>query len=274
MSAIETNSTIKRHSVTVFFVLTFLISLGIMALLMLTGIGWLGLLAASGSSIAALITAAWVGGKEGLKQLLSGFIRWRCSPLWYILAVFIPALLSLTAIGATTAFGGQFQIQWTVGWVMLIPTFLITTVQAGLGEEIGWRGYATPKLMEKRSALVSALIVGVVWAAWHIPLYFVPGTLQNVLVQTIGFPLTLVAYSLNIIAFAIVWSWIYEVSNRNIWLPILIHGSTNSFAAFFAIGNLEVYGIAPIVISALLWIILAVAVILIYGPQRFSRSKQ
>jgi len=148
------------------------------------------------------------------------------------------------------------------------------TVQAGLGEEIGWRGFATPKLMEKRSALKSSLVVGVVWASWHIPLYFVPGTLQNVLVQTIGFPLTIMAYSLNIIAFAIVWSWIYEVSNRNLWLPILIHGSTNSFATFFAIGNFEVYGIAPIMISALLWIILAVAIVFIYGPQRFSRSKQ
>ncbi|MFC2041884.1 CPBP family intramembrane glutamic endopeptidase [Chloroflexota bacterium] len=271
MTEIGRDSIMKRHSVTVFFVLTFLISLCVMVLLMLTGIGWLGLLAASGSSIAALITAALTG---NLKWLLSGFLRWRCNPLWYGLAIFIPGVTALIAIGLSGVFGTQFQIQWTVGWAMLIPTFLITTVQAGLGEEIGWRGFATPKLMEKRSALTSSLIVGVVWASWHIPLYFVPGTLQNVLVQTIGFPLTLVVYSLNIIAFAIVWSWIYEVSNRNLWLPILIHGATNSFATFFAISNLEVYGIAPIMISALLWIILAVAVVLVYGPHRLSRSTQ
>jgi len=272
MNEINQGSIFKRHSVTLFFVLTFLIALVMMVPVMLTGIGWLALIAASSSSIAGLITAAWVGGKEGLKQLLSGFIRWRCNPLWYILAIFVPAAISIIALGATAAFGVQYQIQWTVGWAMLIPTFLLTTVQAGLGEEIGWRGYATPKLMEKRSALVSSLIVGVVWAAWHIPLYFVPGSLQNVLVQEIGFPLTLAIYSLNIIAFAIVWSWIYLVSNRNLWLPVLMHGSTNSFATFFAIANFEVYGLMPLIINACLWIALAIAVTLIFGPQRLSRS--
>jgi len=111
MSEIGQGSIIKKHSVTVFFVLTFLISLGVMLLLMLTGIGWLGLLAASGSCIAALITAAWAGGKEGLKQLLSGFKRWRCNPLWYVLAIFIPGVTTLIAIGLSGVFGIQFQVQ-------------------------------------------------------------------------------------------------------------------------------------------------------------------
>jgi membrane protease YdiL (CAAX protease family) len=272
MNEFGKDSIFKRHSVTLFFVLTFLIAIVLMVPVMLTGIGWLSLIAASSSSIAGLITAALTGGKQGLKQLLSGFLRWRCNPLWYILAIFMPAVILLIAFGATVASGAQFQIQWNVGWVMVIPTFLLITIQAGLGEEIGWRGYATPKLMEKRSALVSSLIVGVVWAAWHIPLYFIPGSLQNVLVQEIGFPLTILAYSLSIIALAIVWSWIYLASNRNLWLPVLMHGSTNSFAAFFAIANFEVYGMVPIMISACLWIATAVAVTLIYGPQRLSRT--
>jgi len=272
MSEIGKDSIFKRHSVTLFFVLTFLIALVMMVPVMLTGIGWFALIAASSSSIAGLIAAALTGGKEGLKQLLSGFTRWRCSPLWYILAILIPAAILIIALGSTAAFGIQFQFQWTVGWAMLIPTFLLTTIQAGLGEEIGWRGFATLKLMETRSALVSSLIVGVVWAAWHIPLYFIPSTLQSILVQEIGFPLTLALYSLNIIAFAIVWSWIYLASNRNLWLPVLIHGSTNSFATFFAIANFEVYGIIPIIISACLWIVMAVAVTLIFGPSRLSRG--
>ena len=272
MSKIKQGSIFERHSVTLFFVLTFLIAHVMMVPVMLTGIGWLSFIVASSSSVAGLITAALIGGKEGLKQLLSGFLRWRCNPLWYILAIFIPVTFMFIVIGLSTAFVPQFQIQWTVGLAMLVPTFLLTTVQAGLGEEIGWRGYAIPKLMEKRSALASTLIVGAVWAAWHIPLYFITGTLQNNLVQEMGLPLTLVVYSIFIIALAVVYSWIYLASNKNLWLPILMHGSTNYFANLLVIDNFNDFGLIPITICFCLWVAIAIAVTLIFGPQRMSKS--
>jgi membrane protease YdiL (CAAX protease family) len=271
MNEIGQDSIIKRHSVTVFFIITLLIGFGLVVPLMLTGNALFGLLAASSASIAGLITAASTG---KLKWLLSGFLRWRCNPLWYVLAIFIPAVTILIAIGVSKVFGTQFQIQWTVSLASVIPMFLMITLQAGLGEEIGWRGYAVPKLMEKRSALASSLIVGAVWSVWHAPLYFFPGFIQYTLVQEIGFPLTVISYSASVFAFAIVYSWIYKASNRNLWLPILIHGSANAFASFFAYDNFEVYGLSVIMINVLLWVILAVAVVLIYGPQRFSRSTQ
>ncbi len=253
-------SIFKRHSVTTFFVLTFVIGLGMLVPAMLTGVGLFALLAASSSSIAALITAAITGGTQGLKHLLSGFARWRSSFWWYALAVLMPAAISLLAFGLAMAFGARFQIQWTASWAMLIPTFVLITLQAGLGEEIGWRGFATPKLMEKHSPLASSLIVGVVWASWHLPLYLVPGMVQNNLVHAIGFPLTLVMYSSNVIAFAVVLSWMFVKTKGNLWLPVLIHGSINSFVAFFAMGSFEVYGLTPLFISAGIWVVVAVAI--------------
>ncbi|MFC2072193.1 CPBP family intramembrane glutamic endopeptidase [Chloroflexota bacterium] len=271
MNEIGQDSFLKRHSVTVFFVLVLLIGFGMVVPLMLTGNALFGLLAASSASIAGLITAASTG---NLKWLLSGFLRWRCNPLWYIIAIFIPAVTILISIGVSRVFGNQFQIQCTVSLASVVPIFLMITLQAGLGEEIGWRGFVTPKLMEKRSALKSSLIVGAVWSVWHAPLYFFPGFIQYTLVQEIGFPLTVISYSANVFALAIVHSWIYEASNRNLWLPILLHGSLNAFASFFAYSNFEVYGISVVMINVLLWVILAVAVVLIYGPQLFSKSTQ
>ena len=274
MSETKTNSMIRRHSVTLFFVLTFLIAYVMIMLVFLTGIEWPVYVAAVSASIAGLITAALTGGKEGLKRLLSGFIRWRCNPMWYILAIIIPPMIILITIGISMIFNTQFQIQWTAGWAMVITIFSLEFVQSGLGEEIGWRGYATPKLMERRSALVSSLIVGVVWAAWHIPLYFIPGWIQHTLSQSIGFPLTFMVYSSFIIALAIAHSWIYLVSKGNLWLPVLMHSSINSFMAFFALGDFEVYGLMPMIIVICVWIAFAVAVTLIFGPRRLSRSTQ
>ncbi len=253
-------SIFKRHSVTTFFVLSYAIGLGMLVPALVTGVGLFALIAASSSSIAALITAAITGGTKSVKQLLSGFVRWRSNPWWYALAVLMPAAISLLGFGLAMAFGGRFQIQWTVGWAMLIPTFVLITLQAGLGEEIGWRGFATPKLMEKHSALASSLIVGVVWAAWHLPLYFVPGMVQNNMVHAMGFPLTLVIFSSNVIAFAVVLAWMFVKTKGNLWLPVLIHGSINSFDAFFALGSFGVYGLAPMTISAGIWVAVALAI--------------
>lgn len=69
----------------------------------------------------------------------------------------------------------------------LIPIFLILTVQAGIGEEIGWRGYATPHLQKRFSGLTACLIVSVIWTAWHLPLFWMPGGLQADMWKEVGF---------------------------------------------------------------------------------------
>jgi membrane protease YdiL (CAAX protease family) len=226
----------------------------------------LGLLAASSASLAGPVTAALTEGKEGVKKLLRGFTRWRCSPLWYAVAIVIPPAIVLIAAGISTIFGNPFPLPGPQRWAMLVPMFFILTVQAGLGEEIGWRGYATPKLSERYSVLVSSLIVGVVWACWHLPLYLFPGFVQHEIAQNLGFVSTFLMYSVFVVAAAVIYAWIYFVSGGNLWLPILLHGSTNAFGWFFNYQDIEAYGgITIMVCFTGLWIAAAVIVTVIPG---------
>ncbi|MFX1329568.1 MAG: type II CAAX prenyl endopeptidase Rce1 family protein [Promethearchaeota archaeon] len=242
--------------------------------MLLTGIGIFAFLAASSASISGILTAYITEGKQGIKKLFGGFKRVKNKPIYYLLAFIIPPVIALVAIGISTLLGNPF---YTIGLTQLaaFPSmFLMITIQAGLGEEIGWRGYACPKLAERYSALNATLIIGVFWALWHVPLYFFPGMLQYEMTQQLGFFNIFIWYSIFIVATSIVHGWIYYVSDGNLWLPIILHGSLNAFGGLFAYGNLENYG-GPTVLYVLIivWVIAAVLITLIYGPKKLKRTK-
>ncbi len=265
---------VRRYPVTVFIMLSYLIGFGLSIPIFLFGIKWLGLLAASSASMAGLFTAGLTEGKEGVKKLLRGFTKWRCNPLWYIVAIVVPPVIDLISVGISTISGNPFPVPGAHRWVMLVPMFFLLTVQAGLGEEIGWRGYATPKLSERHSVLVSSLVVGVVWACWHLPLYLFPGFVQHDIAQNLGFGTTFVMYSVYIVAAAVIYAWIYFVSGGNLWLPVLLHGSTNAFGWFFNYQDIEAYGgLTMMVCFTGLWIAAAVIVMVIPGIRAETKKE-
>lgn len=238
------------------------------------GAGFLGLFAAASASISGILTAYITEGKQGIKDLFSGFKRWRHNPIYYLLAFIIPPVIVLIAIGISSLLGNPFYSIKLEQWAGFPLMLLFVTIQAGLGEELGWRGYANPKLAENNSALKACLIIGIIWAFWHLPLYFFPGMLQYELARQVGFFTMFLFYSILIIAEAIVFGWIYYVSNGNLWLPILMHGSLNAFGWLFAYDNLDNYGGATmIIILVIMWVILATLITLIYGPKKLKRTK-
>jgi len=252
----------QKHPIIVFLILVFVIA----ALFALSG---LYLLAAASSSIGALITMGVTKGKHGLKELLGTFKNWRSSPILYIISIVLPAMIILIATGISFLFGNPFPFPESSKWLSLLLMFILLTLQAGLGEEIGWRGYLTPKLSEKYSILVSSLIVGVIWALWHLPMYFIPGVIQYEISQKIGFLPIFAMYSIFIIASSIVLSWIFFTSNKNLWLPVLLHGSVNTFAWLFAYDDLELYG-GPLMLTffVIIWVIIAILISLPYRKDK------
>lgn len=131
---------------------------------------WLGALGPLGA-------AWWVGRTTGgLNELRRGLTRWRVSP-WFYLAALSPALFMVPAalwvrvadgvwpdlgtLGSSTRLGSG-------GWVMAL---LVPAVAYGIGEEVGWRGFALPRLQGRYRPLPAGLILGVIWVAWHIPFY-------------------------------------------------------------------------------------------------------
>jgi len=123
-------------------------------------------------SVGGLVAMYLHSGRAGLKGLLRRAVRINVSPLWWLLAIAIPLTLG---IGGYLVAG---QLRDGVGSIALagFATYgtrpvLMNFTTGPWGEELGWRGYLTPRLLQSTNALVVSLIVGLLWGIWHVPLY-------------------------------------------------------------------------------------------------------
>jgi membrane protease YdiL (CAAX protease family) len=108
--------------------------------------------------------------------------------------------------------------------------FILFTIVAGIGEEFGWRGYLLPRLQTRHNALVSGLIVGVIWAIWHIPLFFLKGMSQNVMQLQAGLLPALLGYSVLVIVNSIQFTWVFNNTRGSVLLAAVLHGASNAWA--------------------------------------------
>jgi hypothetical protein len=129
--------------------------------------------------LAAIILVVVEGRKGGLRELLGRFLIWRVGLQWWAFALLFAIIPSVAALYLFNLLGGP-PVDWSglLPLYTVVPMFLMLTVAAGIGEEFGWRGFLLPRLQTRHNALISSLIVGVIWAIWHIPLFFIKGTSQ------------------------------------------------------------------------------------------------
>ena len=213
---------LKQHAFIVFVALAVLIS---WFPWYTTGTGFLVL----GPSIAGVIIIAITSGKEGLRDLGQRALRWRVGFLWWAVALFFTGLIVLLAIAINAALGGGlpsfafFRQEWH-----LIPVyFLITMIGGPLGEEFGWRGFALPNLQRKWGPMVASVVIGIVWALWHLPLFFQPETLH----AQIGLQL-LPVYVVGEIVLAIIITWVYNKTRGSLLVGgIILHNADNFWAS-------------------------------------------
>jgi len=150
--------------------------------------------------------------------------------------------------------------------LLIVPTLFFWLLFGPVPEEPGWRGYALDGLQARRNALSASLIVGVVWSVWHLPLFFIEGTWQAEAVglgtQRFRF------YMLTIVIEAILYTWIYNNTNRSTLSAILFHFMGNAFGELFALSaRAEVY-------SFILAIVAVVLVVIIWGPRTLTGEKK
>lgn len=231
----------RKHPLIAFFVLAYLLTWWIYPLLKFSP--FLGIFGLFGPALAAIIMAAVTEGKAGLKALLRRVVLWRVGLPWYVIALGLPTILSLaTAVLAYLAGTADFI---RVGALAPIELVLFVLV---VGEELGWRGYALPRLLEKRSALTASLILGVLWGLWHLPTFVVPGTPQY------GLPWT--AFVLLTIEYSILMTWVFLHTLGSVLIATLFHGALNLSQGIF-LGTVEgatrywllciVYGVAALI---------------------------
>jgi len=214
---------ILHHPLVTFFVLAFVFSWVVVLprilnpTLPLEPFQILGALA--GPTLSAIIVIAVLEGRKGLGSFFKRYFQWRAGIFWWLFVLF-GVLISLTLV-ATFFLGMRVLTEFFSNLVLILPTYLITLI-AGLilgplWEEPGWRGFALPRLQAKYGPLLGTVVLGVLWALWHLPGY--PGGWMT------ANPIALV---LSSIAFSIVMTWVYNNTRGSILLMILLHSSSNA----------------------------------------------
>src|SRR4051794_24486469 len=127
-------------------------------------------------SLVALALTASENGRPGVEALLQRLFQWRVGLRWYVFALSYMAAVKLTVALADRMILGAWPGFGPPSPSLILPALLLSTpVQSG--EEIGWRGYALPRMAERSGFARASVLLGVIWAAWHLPLFFlrVPG---------------------------------------------------------------------------------------------------
>jgi membrane protease YdiL (CAAX protease family) len=235
---------VKRHPLIAFFVLAYALTWPLIPLVSVSPL-W-GFPALFGPATAAIVVAAVADGRAGLKDLLGRVVRWRVGARWYAVALGLPVILALAAAGLHLALGARSSIEFGGLSVLNFVVFVLI-----IGEELGWRGYALPRLLARRSALAASLILGLLWGLWHLPTFFVPGAPQHRL------PIT--AFLLLTVAYSVLFTWIYLHTGGSVLLATLFHGAIN-FSQGLLLGGLDpartywllaaVYGLAALVLAS------------------------
>lgn len=229
----------RRHPLATYVVLAYAISWSCWLPLVVTGstvrrgVGWpTDLLGLMGPAAAAGITLALTGGRPALAAWGRRMLRVRL-PGWCWLFVALTLALGLAVETARTGHLLPHGISAYTGAADLGPllTFLVVLVVNGYGEEAGWRGYLVDGLLARHGLLRTASIVAVVWAGWHLPLFWVVDSFR-------GLGVTVVGWLIGLYAGSIVLAWLYAAGGRSIFLVALWHTTYNFTSATSAMNGL------------------------------------
>ncbi|WP_240728577.1 CPBP family intramembrane glutamic endopeptidase [Halobellus limi] len=167
---------------------------------------------------------------RSLKAWLRGIFEVRIALRYYALALVLPVALLLGATVVHMVFFDGVVTPDVLPVVIEYPLFLGFIILFGGGlEEPGWRGYLQPALQDAYSPLTSGLVVGVVWAGWHLPLVFIPGTIQHTL------PLGL--YLLQLVELSILLTWLTNRVDGSVLPAILLHAGANALLNYYPVGG-------------------------------------
>ena len=169
--------------------------------------------------LVALALTARVEGPDGVWRLLARIGRWDVGARYYVFAVgylmatkLAAAVIHRAATGAWPAFGDA-PIPLMLGAILF-------SMWAQAGEEVGWRGYALPRLSARMGLGGASLVLGIIWAVWHLPLFYLTGSGSD----GQSFPI----YLLHVTALSVAMAWLYWKTGGSLLLVMVMHASVNN----------------------------------------------
>ena len=209
--------------------------------------------------------------KKGRRDYWKRIIDFKRIPArWYlVITLFVPFLNSLAALldklaGGSGATWGEAALNLLTNPASIILSVLFASLFPFI-EELGWRGYVLDRLQEKHSALVSSLILGIVWSLWHLPTFFVRDSYQASL--GIGTPAFWLFFA-GIIPLTFAFTWIYNSTGRSTLAVILFHSMVNFTGELIALSE------RADTLSIALWLVVAIGITVIWSTKTPARQKE
>ena len=244
MSIVPTDMTSSPRRTAPFFLLTFALTWGLQlpgvlaqrgflpgdpdSYMPLVGLGIFGPL------VAATVLTHREGGKAAVRELFRGLFKWRVHPGWYLAALALPGALLTGLLFLLNLAGRQGPVEYfpAAGAVVL-------AVVISVAEEVGWRGYALPRLQERWGAFRASALIGVIWYVWHIPMFL-----------GLGIPLNLAPVMLLFFTGgSLVFTWIYNGTGGSLLLAVLAHVGAHLNNSHSALPN----EILPLVVHTIVY---------------------
>lgn len=158
-------------------------------------------------------------GSTAAGALLGRIFLWRVGFRWYLFAAGYIAIIKLLVALLHRLITGTWPRFGNEAWYLMIMAMIFSTpVQAG--EEIGWRGYALPRMAERMGFASASVLLGVIWAVWHLPLFFV-SAVDN-------YHQTFFLYAFQVTALSVAIAWLYARTNGSLLLTMLLHAAVNN----------------------------------------------
>ena len=254
---------LRRHPVVTYFVLVYALSWACWIPLAIakpsaSSVPFLAV-AAVGNAMPGLLgiaLTALLSGTTGLAELFGRLGRVREPLTWYAAALLLVPALQLAAVGIP-ALLGVATITFTFSSFTVLQS-----AASGLHEELGWRGFALPRMQARRPAFAASLLLGVLWGLWHLPLMIARG-----LPLTAAGLIQLVFFILLVTAWAVLFTWVYNNTNGSLFLMVLMHTVLDIAALTIQASNW---------IGSALWLALIWATVTLVvtkeGAARLSRS--
>jgi membrane protease YdiL (CAAX protease family) len=220
---------------------------------------WFHYLVAYGSMLSALMVTLVTQGQQGMKELWGQITQWRVGGIWWVVAL-SPLIIGLLVALAMNLLTDNKITFSDLGEIRFLPplgigALFLWILTFGIGEEIGWRGYALPRLQRDRSALSATILLTFLWALWHLPQFFY-----------VFDPSIAIGWIIGLLAGAIVFTWLLNSAEGSILVVAIFHGCFNYISASSA-GN----GLLAAIVSTMV-IIWAVVVVFLYKPKTLSRK--
>lgn len=259
----------RQHPLKTFFSLAYGLTwvLGAPAIIFPDWPGLLTFLTVLGPAVAAIIVAGLVEGKDGVRQLLSPLKKWRVGIQWYLLVLLGPSLMMVSSVYLYHLLDKGSGISNSVRILPMIgshfwPLLIIFIYQFIIiwGEEIGWRGYALPRLQTRYHPILASVILGILWGLWHLPWFWIEGSVH----QRMSVPFFVLAS----VGYSVLYTWIYNGTGGSLLLICMLHAANNTTVSYtmlffkplleepvFSLAVLGLFNILVIIIAGpkLLW---------------------